>query len=38
MKKYQLFVLIALTGLVIFLTIAPRLVDDSQNVVLPHQV
>lgn len=38
MKKYQIFVLLALTGLVIFLTVAPRLVDESQNVVLPHQV
>jgi microsomal dipeptidase-like Zn-dependent dipeptidase len=38
MKKYQFFVLIALTGLVIFFTFAPRLVDDSANVVLPHQV
>jgi len=38
MKKYQIFVLLALTGLVIYLTFAPRLVDDSLNVVLPHQV
>ena len=38
MKKYQIFVLLALAGLVIFLTVAPRLVDESQNVVLPHQV
>ena len=38
MKKYQIFVLLALTGLVIFLTFAPRLVDNGTNVVLPHQV
>ena len=37
MKKYQIFVLLLLTSSVIYFALGPRLIDNSLNVVLPHQ-